>query len=127
VVCASRASGRQRGLDLMSSCLPWLTWADIKSTKSEGTPNRLSLQPLFQATSYNPLTLLNATAQVAMSHHLDDELSKQLSVAANTLVARQAPATLPLSEERLMTLMAHTVTQTVTPRRRTGRSRRAGP
>ena len=54
------------------------------------------LKSLFQAAGYHPLTLLNATAQVAMSHHLDDELSKQVSVAANTTVARQltAPAAL---------------------------------
>ena len=45
--------------------------------------------PLFQAAGYRPLTLLNATAQVELSHHLDDELSKQLAVAASTMVARQ--------------------------------------
>ena len=46
-------------------------------------------QPLFQATGYHPITLLNATAQLAMSHHLDDELSKQMSVTANTVAARR--------------------------------------
>jgi hypothetical protein len=32
-------------------------------------------QPLFRAVGYKPLTLLNATAQVALTHHLDDALS----------------------------------------------------
>lgn len=46
------------------------------------------LEPLFVAVGYQTLYGLNATAQVAMSHHLDDEISQQLSVAASTLVAR---------------------------------------
>lgn len=49
----------------------------------------LYFKPLFQAAGFRPLTLLNATAQAALTHHLDDELSKQLSVAANTATARQ--------------------------------------
>ena len=47
------------------------------------------LEPLFAKNGYHPLTLLNATAQLALSHHLDDEISQQISVAANTSVARQ--------------------------------------
>ena len=47
------------------------------------------LEPQFQAAGYKPLYLLNATAQLALSHHLDDELSKQVSVAANTAMTRQ--------------------------------------
>jgi hypothetical protein len=58
--------------------------------KSEGTQDSLSFQPLFQAAGWNPLTLLNATAQVALTHHLDNETSQQISVAANTTIARQA-------------------------------------
>ena len=50
------------------------------------------LKPLFQAAGYHPLTLLNATAQIEISHHLDDELSKQMAVASSTLVARQLTA-----------------------------------
>ena len=46
------------------------------------------LKPLFQAAGYHPLTLLNATAQVEMAHHLDDTLSQQMAVASSTLVAR---------------------------------------
>lgn len=67
-----------------------ITWKDITANEDVGTPEWLSFKPLFQASGWNPITLLNATAQVALSHHLDDELSKQMSVAANTTVARQA-------------------------------------
>jgi hypothetical protein len=64
-----------------------LTWNRIKT---EGNPILDSFQPLFQAAGWNPLTLLNATAQIALTHHLEDELSKQISVAVNTASARQA-------------------------------------
>lgn len=57
-------------------------------------PQGKSLNPiwiqLYKSTGYQPLTLLNATAQVALSHHLDDAISQQISVAANTMVAKQA-------------------------------------
>lgn len=58
--------------------------------KAEAPHILVDLKPLFQATGYHPLTLINATAQAALSHHLDDELSKQLSVAINTQAARQS-------------------------------------
>ena len=48
------------------------------------------LKPLFQAAGFHPLILLNKTAQAAMSHHLDDTLSQQMSVAVNTLAARES-------------------------------------
>jgi hypothetical protein len=75
-----------------------LVWSQVNSR----TPNQRSyvvteedkstslsqlFKPLFQAINYNPLTLLNATAQLALSHHLDDEINKQLSVAVNTAMA----------------------------------------
>jgi hypothetical protein len=63
-----------------------LAWNRIKT---EATQILSQYQPLFEGTGYQPLTLLNATAQVAMTHHLDDELSQQISVAANTATARQ--------------------------------------
>jgi hypothetical protein len=59
-----------------------LVWAKGKSG------NDLVIS-LFKSVSYNPLTLLNATAQLALSHHLDDELNKQISVAVNTTMATQ--------------------------------------
>lgn len=48
-----------------------------------------ALHDAFKAVSYKTLILVNATIQVALSHHLDDEESKKLSVAANTATARQ--------------------------------------
>jgi hypothetical protein len=42
--------------------------------------------------------LLNATAQVALSHHLDDLRSQQMSVAANALVARQTTGELSAND-----------------------------
>lgn len=50
------------------------------------------LKPVFHAAGYHPLTLLNATAQLAMSHHLDDELSQQMSVSVNAYAVRQSAA-----------------------------------
>ncbi len=66
-----------------------LSWSDVKSIKSDKYHFSIALTPLFQASGYGRLTLLNATAQVALSHHLDDELSRQMSVSANTAIARQ--------------------------------------
>jgi len=63
-----------------------LDWSRIKS---EGKPILLSFQPLFQAAGWNPLTLLNATTQIALANFLDDEESKKLAVATNTQTARQ--------------------------------------
>lgn len=65
-----------------------LSWQQVKSSRN---PILVStLEPLFVDRGYQKLYLLNATAQVALSHHLDDEISKEMSVAANTFVAKQA-------------------------------------
>lgn len=64
-----------------------LTW---KEAKEGAIPNRDQWQPLFHATGYQPLTLLNATAQLALHQHLDDELSKQIAYTTNASSARQA-------------------------------------
>lgn len=56
------------------------------------------LDSVFLSTGYKPLTLLNATAQLALSHHLDDLVSQALSVAVNRQAAsrvRQAAGLLP--------------------------------
>jgi hypothetical protein len=66
-----------------------IVWKWLSASSDAVKQNMLYLKPLFQDAGYRPLTLLNATAQVALSHHLDDELSKQISVAANTQTARQ--------------------------------------
>lgn len=63
-----------------------LTWGEMK----EANPNRIQWQPLFHGTGYQPLTLLNATAQLALHQHLDDELSKQIAYTTNANGARQS-------------------------------------
>lgn len=65
-----------------------LAWHQVKSSSKHDLLSALT--PAFEARGYQKLYLLNATAQVALSHHLDDEISKQMSVATNTTVARQA-------------------------------------
>lgn len=74
-----------------------LTWNHYKSLKNNGNSlldSLKTLEAMFLATSYNPLMLINKTGQIALTHHLDDELSKQMSVAANTMVARQDTPTM---------------------------------
>lgn len=51
---------------------------------SQADSIKQGLLQLFKLTGYKPLILLDATAQIALSHHLDDEVSKQMSVAVNT-------------------------------------------
>jgi hypothetical protein len=48
-----------------------------------------ALREAFRAINNHTLYLVSATIQVALTHHLDDEISKQTSVAANTATARQ--------------------------------------
>lgn len=45
------------------------------------------LQPVFKANYGNPIMLINATAQIALTHHLDDEISKSASVNVNQKAA----------------------------------------
>lgn len=83
-----------------------IAWSEAKILDSnqgqyvvtEGKQGSLSWKAIFQATGYQPLTLLNATAQAAMSHHLDDAISKQMSVAINTTIARQLSPSTTLAE-----------------------------
>lgn len=53
-----------------------LDWQLAKATGS-------NLEPVFESISYKPIMLINATAQIALTHHLDDEISKQVSVKVN--------------------------------------------
>lgn len=63
-----------------------------KPLKEKGDSNLELLKPAFEATGYRPIMLINATAQVALTHHLDDEISKQTSVRVNAdTVTREAP------------------------------------
>lgn len=67
-----------------------VTWNAREASNDAVKPEWLCLKPLFQAAGYRPLTLLNDVAQLALSHHLDDLISQQMSVAVNTHAARQA-------------------------------------
>jgi len=81
-----------------------LSWQQVKSSSKQDL--RLALEPVFAARGYQELFLLNATAQLAMAHHLDDELSKQVSVAANTTIARQVEEAVASSGNRLLQIQA---------------------
>ncbi|MCJ8337558.1 MAG: hypothetical protein MJK10_03720 [Pseudomonadales bacterium] len=50
------------------------------------------LGSVFKATFGKPIMLINATAQIALTHHLDDEISKQTSVNVNRRTALELPA-----------------------------------
>jgi hypothetical protein len=61
---------------------------EISSEQEEIKENNV-LREAFRAINNHTLYLVSATIQVALTHHLDDEISKQTSVAANTATARQ--------------------------------------
>lgn len=54
-----------------------LEWKDVKESSDA------NLASVFKSNSYRPLMLISAAAQVALTHHLDDEVSKNASVAIN--------------------------------------------
>ncbi|NCC36268.1 MAG: hypothetical protein EOM24_30295 [Chloroflexia bacterium] len=60
-----------------------LEWGDVK-----GETRNANLASLVRSNSYNPVMLISATAQVALTHHLDDEVSKAASVAVNRSAAK---------------------------------------
>lgn len=75
-----------------------LAWSQVKSQ----APNLcLALRPLFEATNYHPVILINAPAQLALHQHLDDELSQQIAYTTNQAAARKRDASpvLPTPEE----------------------------
>jgi hypothetical protein len=57
-----------------------LSWNQAKITG-------LDFKPVYESISYKPIMLINSTAQIALTHHLDDEISKRMSVAINTKFA----------------------------------------
>lgn len=60
-----------------------LTWQVAKQITGAG------FAPVFESIGYRPLMLINATAQIALTHHLDDEISKTVSVAINAKTAEE--------------------------------------
>lgn len=61
---------------------------------------------LYKATGYKPIILLNSTAQAELSHHLEDEVSKQLAHAANARMAQEATRGLPPTSARVVLALA---------------------
>lgn len=62
--------------------LEWSVAKDITGT---------DFAPVFLATNYNPIMLVNITAQAELIHHLDDEISKQMAMNANKRATKQLP------------------------------------
>jgi hypothetical protein len=58
-----------------------LIWAEVKEITDGNLPS------VMKSNAYRPIMLINATAQIALTHHLDDEISKEVSVAVNTKAA----------------------------------------
>lgn len=55
-------------------------WNAVKRDKSEGTQFLCTLlRPLFSAAGWSDLLLLNKTAQLELTHHLDDELNQEIA------------------------------------------------
>ena len=73
--------------------LPTLRWVrnalQLVNSEYEFTNDFKILRDVFAANDHKRIYLVNATIQVALSHHLDDQENKQLSVATNTAAARQ--------------------------------------
>lgn len=63
-----------------------IEWKDVKDSTDA---DLASVKELFKSNNYNPIMLINATAQVALTHHLDDEVSKKASVAVNKNAVEQ--------------------------------------
>lgn len=59
------------------------TWDETKDSSDA------KIASLIKSNSYKSIMLINATAQVALTHHLDDEMSKNASVNVNRHVAEQ--------------------------------------
>ncbi len=54
---------------------------------SKGEITNANIASLHKSNSYNPIMLISATAQVALTHHLDDEISRRVSIKINTQAA----------------------------------------
>lgn len=66
-----------------------LTRADAERASASGETDA-DIASVFKETRQQPIMLINATAQVALTHHLDDEVSKNASVAVNRKAVEQA-------------------------------------
>jgi len=66
-----------------------LTWDEVKNGPTEILSR---LRTLFKSTGYYDLILLDATAQLELTHHLDDELSKEIAYRHSNATAQQPHA-----------------------------------
>lgn len=66
--------------------------ADAELALSSGEADPV-LGSAFKATFGKPIMLINATAQVALTHHLDDEVSKEISVSVNRKAVKHVALT----------------------------------
>lgn len=74
-----------------------LTWQEAKNSTD------FNFKPVYESTAYKPIMLINATAQLALSHHLDDAISKTISVEVNSKASTKAPsAKLLFSESKAL-------------------------
>ena len=69
---------------------------DIVEIKSKididlGGSETHNLRLAYNSNNYAHIMLINATAQIALTHHLDDEVSKSISVTANESTAKRQP------------------------------------
>jgi hypothetical protein len=60
-----------------------------RCSKTEHFNENKVLREAFAATGWQAIYLVSPTIQIALSHHMDDQESKRLSVAANTKTARE--------------------------------------
>jgi hypothetical protein len=64
-----------------------LLWTDFVAQTQDMSFEGIALRRAFEAVKRHRLILLNATAQLELTHHLDDEPSKTLAYVQNKLVA----------------------------------------
>lgn len=77
--------------------LRWIPKGQITNSNSRLANKLNELRDIFAEVGHRTILLLNATAQVEMTHHLDDELSKEIAHRHSQDGARQSPK----SESRL--------------------------
>lgn len=78
--------------------------------KKEGTEN---IGPLMKANSYNPILLLDATAQKEIEHFLDDEASKTSAANSSALAANPMAVVDAIPSDVLLSLALQKAGETI--------------
>lgn len=76
-------------------------------------PDFGSVDHLFKETRKKPIMLISATAQIALTHHLDDEISRQASVNVNAKAAQPLDTHAALSDPATLRSMLLSYTEKV--------------